>query len=135
MTDLLDLTGFRVEDVPDAVEFVAQLRDLAEQDRDAAYFWVIAAGPTDVRHENHVELEFGVSDQRGVGALTFGQHDGQYVPAHGTNDKEADYQLAGLHPSYLPAKAEVPLDDMLAALDQFIRTHQRPTCVEWIPAD
>ncbi|MBK1784454.1 Imm1 family immunity protein [Prauserella cavernicola] len=135
MTDLLDLTGFRVEDVPDATQFVAHVREFAAQDRDAAHFWVIAAGPTDVRHDDHVELEFGVSNEPGIGALTFGQRDDQYVPAIGTNDEEVSYQLAGLHPSYLPAKAEVPLDDMLAALAQFIRTHQRPTSIEWVPAD
>ncbi|MCP2254321.1 Immunity protein Imm1 [Prauserella aidingensis] len=135
MNNLLDLTGFRVDDVPDVSRFIDRVREFAAGDLEAAHFWVVAAGPTDVRHEDHVELEFGVSTAPGVAALTFGQRDGQYVPAGGTNEDEVDYQLAGLHPSYLPPGAEVPLPDMLTALEEFLRTHQRPTSITWVPAD
>lgn len=135
MTDLLELTGFHVDDVPDVDAFIARVREFVAQGVEVGHFWVIAAGPKDVRATDHVELEFGISDKPDVGALTFGQRDEQYVPAHGMNEDEVEYLLGGLHPSYLPPQAEAPLEDVLTALEQFLRTHQRPANIEWAHAD
>ncbi|OLT45211.1 hypothetical protein BJF85_02155 [Saccharomonospora sp. CUA-673] len=132
MTDLLELTGFHVDDVPDVDAFVARVREFAAQGLEVGHFWVIAAGPKDVRAADHVELEFGISDKPGVGVLAFGQGDEHYVPAHGTNEDEVEYMLGGLHPSYLPAKAEVPLEDVYAGLDQFLHTQRCPVVLDWI---
>ncbi|WP_407676091.1 Imm1 family immunity protein [Prauserella sediminis] len=75
-----------------------------------------------------------MSAEPGKGALAFGAGDSIYVPAHGTNAEDVDYQLGGAHPGGFPPKAEIPLDDMLAVLEQFLRTNQRPTGVEWVAA-
>lgn len=135
MTDLLDLIGFHVDDVPNVDEFLAGVRDFAGRGVNVPHFWVVAAGPKDIRHSDHVELEFGVSATPGVGALAFGHGDGHYVPAHGTNDEDVEYWQAGLHPSYLPPGAEVPLEDVLAGVGEFIRTGRRPTGIQWADAD
>lgn len=92
----------------------------------------VAAGPSDPTHEDHIELEFGISTEPGKGALAFEADDSIYVPAHGANDEDVDYQLGGSHPGVFAPKAEVPLDDMLVALEQFLRTKQRPADIEWI---
>jgi hypothetical protein len=132
VTDLLDRIGFHVDDVPDATRLVNQVREFAAQGVQVPHMWAVTSGPTDPTHEDHIELEFGISTEAGKGALAFGIADTVYVPAHGTNEGDVDYQLGGAHPGGFPPKAEVPLSDVLTALEQFIRTHQRPTSIEWV---
>ncbi|GAA1253246.1 hypothetical protein GCM10009676_45410 [Prauserella halophila] len=135
MTDLLDRIGFHVDDVTDVITFLGQVRDLATRGVEVPHMWAVAAGPVDPTHEDHIELEFGISTEADKGALAFGAGDTIYVPAHGTNDEDIDYQLGGAHPAGFPPKAEVPIDKVIAALEQYVRTRQRPTVIDWALAD
>lgn len=135
MTDLLDRIGFHVDDITDVPTFIDQVRDFAARGLELPHMWAVAAGPADPTNEAHIELEFGISIEPGTGALAFGAGDHIYVPAHGTNTEDVDYHLGGAHPGGFPPKAEVPLKDMLTALEQFLRTHRRPTSIEWTLTD
>jgi len=135
VTSLLDRIGFHVDDITDVTAFIDEVRAFAARGVQVPHMWAVAAGPEDPTHDDHIELEFGISTQPGTGALTFGTGDTIYVPTHGTNDDDVDYQLGGAHPGGFPPKAEVPLDDMLSALEEFIKDKRRPTNVTWAPLE
>lgn len=135
MTDLLDRIGFHVDDVTDVSAFIDEVRDFVARGVEVPHMWAVAAGPGDPTHDEHIELEFGISTEPGKGALTFGAGNSIYVPAHGSNDDDVDYQLGGAHPGGFPPNAEVPLDDVLGALEEFIAAKRRPTNITWAPID
>ncbi|MGI8312618.1 Imm1 family immunity protein [Saccharopolyspora hattusasensis] len=54
--------------------------------------------------------------------------------ANGTNTEPVDYWLGGLHHTPMDAHTEVPIELVLRAIAEYVRTGERPTCVEWIPA-
>ena len=45
------------------------------------------------------------------------------------------YYLAGLHDTHLPPHAEVPIEIAYQALAEYLTTRERPTCVDWQPAE
>ncbi len=57
----------------------------------------------------------------------------RFVPANGVNAEWVTYYTAHLHDNSMPPRAELPLADVLAAAEEYVRTSRRPTCVEWIP--
>ncbi len=67
-----------------------------------------------------------------VGALEW-IDDERFVPANGVNPEWATYYTVHLHDNSMPPHAELPLADVLAAAEEYVRTGRRPTCVEWIP--
>ena len=73
------------------------------------------------------ELQVAVDTDRGVGALRFGA-DGTWftegtVPPAGVATAGALYDY--------PENPEVPLNDVRAALAEFLETHELPTVVSW----
>lgn len=67
-----------------------------------------------------------------VGALTWYAKPGRFVPTNGMNNEYVDYWTWCGHESPMWPRAEVPVEQAYAALEELIRTHQRPTCVEWV---
>lgn len=59
--------------------------------------------------------------------------DERFVPANGVNSEWATYYTVHLHDNSMPPRAELPLATVFAAAEEYVRTGQRPTCVEWIP--
>lgn len=59
--------------------------------------------------------------------------DERFVPANGLNPEWVTYYTVHLHDNSMPPRAELPLADVLAAAEEYVRTRRRPTCVEWIP--
>ncbi|HEX4220787.1 MAG TPA: Imm1 family immunity protein [Pseudonocardiaceae bacterium] len=66
-----------------------------------------------------------------VGALVWYAKPGMFVPVNGTNRDYADYWTWFGHEAPMRPGSEVPIDQVYAALDELIRTQQRPTCVQW----
>lgn len=56
------------------------------------------------------------------------------VPVGGLNSEWATYYTVHLHDNSMPPHAELPLAAVLAAAEEYIRTGQRPTCINWMPA-
>ncbi len=59
--------------------------------------------------------------------------DERFVPSNGVNPEWVTYYTVHLHDNSMPPRAELPLADVLAAAEEYVRTRRRPTCVEWIP--
>ena len=57
--------------------------------------------------------------------------DERLVPANDMNAERATYYTVHLHDNSMPLRAELPLATVLAAAEEYVRTGQRPTCVEW----
>jgi len=73
------------------------------------------------------ELQVAVDTGRGVGALRFGA-DGTWF-TEGTAPPEGIATAGALYD--YPEDSEVPLDDVRAALAEFLETHELPTVVAW----
>lgn len=73
------------------------------------------------------ELQVAVDTGRAVGALRFGA-DGTWFTKGAAPPKGA--VTAGAAYDY-PEDSEVPLDDVRAALAEFLETHELPTVVAW----
>jgi hypothetical protein len=83
--------------------------------------------------ESDVEAPCLVVGVRGeVGALEW-IDDERFVPANGLNPQWSAYYTVHLHDNSMPPSAELPLATVLAAAEEYVRTGQRPTCVEWMP--
>ncbi|MGQ0716090.1 MAG: Imm1 family immunity protein [Pseudonocardiales bacterium] len=82
--------------------------------------------------ELDVEVPCLVVGVRGeLGALEW-IDDERFVPANGVNPELVTYYTAHLHDNSMPPRAELPLADVFAAAEEYVRTSRRPTCVEWI---
>ncbi len=83
--------------------------------------------------EPDIEAPYLVVGVRGeVGALEW-IDDERFVPANGMNNEWGTYYTVHLHDNSMPPHAELPLATVLAAAEEYVRTGQRPTCVEWTP--
>ena len=124
--DQLDVSGYH-EPAP----LLALLRD-ANQHRaernigGCAWLFQLGGGPDDPC------LALGVRGE--VGALVWYARPGRFVPVNGLNENYVDYWTWFGHESPMRPHAELPIDQVYAALEELIRTHQRPTCVAWVAA-
>lgn len=83
--------------------------------------------------ESDVEAPFLVVGVRGeVGALEWIDNE-RFVPANGVNPEWTTYYTVYLHDNSMPPHAELPLAEVLAAAEEYVRTGRRPTCVDWTP--
>jgi len=90
--------------------------------------WLLKAGGED-------ELPTLAVGLRGeVGALEWvDATGGRSVPLDGLNTDWVDYFLWGGIDQGMPAHTELPVQRVLQAVSEFIRTHRQPTCVNWMP--
>ncbi len=108
---------------------MSTLRDVHAKGVEIPSMWNLAAGPTDPKSPDQVALNFGLNNN--TGALEWNEGDASLVPCTGTNIEWTTYYLAGMHDTPVPPHAEVPTDIVFAALQEFLRTGERPTCLEW----
>lgn len=66
-----------------------------------------------------------------VGALMWFTATHEFVPATGSNVDTTDYFVADGHHFGMPPGAELPIEQVRAALREYVRTGERPACVEW----
>lgn len=124
--DHLDITPYR-----DPAPVLASLRDANQDrvDRDAGgCVWLFQLGDG----AGDPCLALGVRGD--VGALVWYARPGRFVPANGMNGEYVDYWTWFGDESPMRPGAEVPIDQVYAAMDELIRTHRRPTCVAWTAA-
>lgn len=121
---VLSREGFDVAELSGDFDLVAELRRVNEQHgRQGAPCWFL------YHREEFPGLTVGVHGDRG--ALYWDDLDTPATPVHGTNAEHVDYFTGGVHHYTFPPSAELPLEHVLAAVTEFVRTGQRPTCVEW----
>lgn len=130
--DVLDSNEIDVHTLSSDVDLVAALREASTHpQRGQACSWELSNLRDDLPWYQQPSLIVGLRD--GHGALTWND-DPPMVPANGTNAEPVDYWIAGLHHTPMSARAELPLEQALDAVAEFMRTGQRPTCLEWVEA-
>lgn len=72
-----------------------------------------------------------VGMRRDRGALLWCEQDDKFVPVTGTNSGHADYFTWDSHHFCFSPGGEEPIDVVHEAVREYVRTTQRPTCVEW----
>ena len=125
MEELLEDGGTQVSDLeetPDEV-IAALQRAAVEQPRQLWRFYA------DISDRSAPTLTIGLRDDRG--ALSF--YDGRisYRPAVGLNAEPEDYWWAG-HYSPAAEYSEIPVDDALLAVREFLNRCIQPTSVDWV---
>ncbi|SFD93474.1 Immunity protein Imm1 [Actinopolyspora alba] len=123
-SELLTEGGIDVGELPADLDVVETLREANERQPQQAWSFFVniadAASP---------EFSIGLDGDRGV--VTWWDGQDSFRPAHGTNTEPVDYWRGGHH-SQLPEGHEISADDALTALQEFLRTHERPTNIEWV---
>lgn len=126
MTDTADVLNeitIDIDQVPEGTNLVALIGTAArDAEPDWGTSWVLTATG------GMPQLVVGVRGERG--ALAW-YEPAETVPAHGLNHEPADYSLADMHHTPMPPGSELPIAEVLTAVSEFIRTGQRPTCVQW----
>ncbi|HEX3783576.1 MAG TPA: Imm1 family immunity protein [Pseudonocardiaceae bacterium] len=113
-----------VSQYDDPADLVAQLREVNERP-DPGFVWFLTVGS----QEEDPTLVVGVRGE--VGALAWYDDDGCFVPVDGLNEDHAEYWLWAGHEAPMRPHSEVPVDRVYAAVEELVRTHQRPLRIEW----
>ncbi|MGX7825497.1 Imm1 family immunity protein [Actinokineospora sp. 24-640] len=129
MHEILENAFLHVDELPDDLDLVAEVKALNDQGVEIPWLWAIATGSTAPRSPDQKALGFGINNT--IGALDWAEGDTRLVPRDGTNTEWTVYHLAGMHDAPIPPHAEVPADTVYAVLAEFLRTRSRPTCIEW----
>ncbi|MDR7301004.1 Imm1 family immunity protein [Haloactinomyces albus] len=126
---LLHTNGIDLSRLPDSIDLAALIRQ-AQQDPQlgSTCSWVLSFSQEGVPWYMTPALLVGVRGD--VGAVAWSDEP-PMVPTNGTNPEPVDYWLGGLHHTPMEPHTEIPIEQALAAVDEFVRTGQRPTCVEW----
>jgi hypothetical protein len=88
---------------------------------------------------NH-QLRISVRPSAGLAALNYMDHDDPLMPiANSFNPKhplsDVDLIFNGTTGSVFPRTAVIPVADARNALNEWLETRKRPTCIEWRPYD
>ncbi|HEX3784003.1 MAG TPA: Imm1 family immunity protein [Pseudonocardiaceae bacterium] len=121
--DHMDITDYH-----DPAVLVALLREANERPADApegGFVWLFRLGT----NSGDPTLALGARGE--IGALAWYEDKDEFVPVNGLNEEDADcYWTWFGHEAPMPPRSEVPIEQVTAALDELIRTHRRPTCLE-----
>jgi hypothetical protein len=90
-------------------------------------------------YPNH-QLRLSVRPASDLAALNYMDHDDPTMPiANSYNPKrplpEVDLIFSGATGSVFPRSAAIPIADARDALNEWLSTRKRPTCIEWRPYD
>ena len=132
----LEVGSFHVDRLPTGQDLTAAVRTLnGSGERTIPWCWTVDSGPLDPLSEEGRTLTFGVNGT--MGGLSFATSEHVYVPVEGTNGDWAEYFTAGSHSTFLPPRAEVRVELVYAALEEFLDSAAMPTCVTWqeVPVD
>ncbi len=98
----------------------------SDQARNSGFYWIFTAAPGD---SNADSLMVGVRGK--IGVLEWFTPTRGYIPTNGVNTDHVDYYTFDAHVMVMEPGAEVPIEQVHAAVVEFVRTGQRPTCVQW----
>jgi Immunity protein Imm1 len=121
----LDITEFA-----DAEVLVASLREAnvyRSKNPDAGLVWIFMNG----EDPDAETLFVGVRDE--VGSLVWCHGQDGFLPENGLNADWAGYWTWFGHDTPMDPGSEVPIEQVYAALTEFVTTRQRPTCIAWRP--
>jgi hypothetical protein len=119
-------------DLPD------QVRSLVAHYPELPAAWAVGSGELDPKFGDELtNLQFGITASTETGVLSWIDEDArvQFRPASGTNTEEVEYRMPGMHIAWFGVGTVVPAELVYAAVAEYLRTRERPTCVEWVPID
>jgi hypothetical protein len=120
------------EDPDSGVDLAAAVRAVNEQTGVPAS-WMVSTGEST---EWGAVVDFQFAVDKSEGALLWHEDRGGHVPADGTGDEEREYWMPGnTNTLWLPPRSVVPVETVYAAVAEYQRTRQRPTCVTWVPVE
>jgi hypothetical protein len=120
------------EELDSTDDLAGLVREVNERTGVAAC-WTISTGELNSWDMLVPRLEFAVD--KSAGALVWFENPGTYLPVGGTGEEEVEYWMPGnMNTLWLPPHSVVPVDTVYAAVAEYQRTRERPTCVEWIVA-
>ncbi|QIZ33484.1 Imm1 family immunity protein [Saccharopolyspora sp. ASAGF58] len=132
-SDLLRSNDIDVRQLTPDVDLVDAIRQLSQDpELGCPWSWTLSSLRDDLPWYEQPALSVGVRDAE-TGALAW-QDQPPMVPANGTNTEPVDYWLGGLHHTPMDAHTELPMELVLRAVAEYVRTGERPACVEWIAA-
>lgn len=126
MTVSLEQVTISVAELTDDVDLVALLQQESESSADQHHCWTLLG--TQVSMVVGVAGELGVLAWYGPDAV-----DGMEVSSGGSNSEPIDYLLGGLYPQPFPSGCEIPVDQALNAVREFVVTGTKPRSVAWQP--
>ncbi|SDP87355.1 Immunity protein Imm1 [Actinopolyspora xinjiangensis] len=123
-SELLTEGGIDVGELPADLDVIDLLQEANERQPQQAWSFFV-----NISDGAATEFSVGLDGDRGV--VTWWDGQDSFRPAHGSNTEPVDYWRGGHH-SQLPAGYEISAEDTLAALREFLRTHECPTNIEWV---
>jgi hypothetical protein len=111
-----------------------QVRTVLDRHPELPSCWAIGNGRFDAKYGHPMSnLQFGITAAENTGVLSwYDDDDRRYRPAAGINAEEVEYRMAGVHTTYFEIGMVVPADVVYAAVEEYLRTHERPTCLDWV---
>ncbi|MFD9891381.1 Imm1 family immunity protein [Amycolatopsis sp. NPDC059027] len=133
-SDILERVTIETASLPEGMDLVEVIRAAAgRSDPEWGSSWVLVAGDATLPSSQRPQLVVGVRGT-GLGAISWHEPGGAgMIPSDGRNPDYVDYSLGDLHHTPMPPRAELPLDRVLTAVGEFVRTGRRPESVTWTP--
>jgi hypothetical protein len=100
--------------------------------------WAIGNGEFDPKYGIPLtNLQFGITAGTETGVLSWIDEAArtEFRPAGGTNTEEVEYRMPGMHIAWFDVGTVVPAGTVYAAVEEYLRTRERPTCVDWVQVD
>ena len=129
-TALPDADGHDVTALPSVGPLIERITTAEHDPAKFGVTWVLSAH--DAPKQSAGSLTIGIRGDRGM--LHWSGIDGSWLkPASGLNNAEVPYFTYLGHQDGAEPGMEVPLSTALEAVEEFHRTHCRPTNIEWVP--
>ncbi|SDL21558.1 Immunity protein Imm1 [Lentzea albidocapillata subsp. violacea] len=114
-------------EVSDIDELISDMSEFVRQaeTNSSGFVWFFQNSPD----EAVPSLVVGMRRDRG--ALMWCEQDEGFVPVAGANLDHADYFTWDSHHFCFPPGSEVQINLVHEAVQEYVRTGQRPACVEW----
>ncbi|MDQ3401778.1 MAG: Imm1 family immunity protein [Actinomycetota bacterium] len=130
---VLEMPFFAISQIGPDVDLVSEVRALNDSGITVPWVWSLYSVVKESAMHAVPTLTFGVYNE--VGTLKYIDGRENLVPAAGRNDTWSTGYLAGMYDTGIPPYAEVPVEMVYEVLDEFLRTRERPTCIEWKAAE
>jgi len=122
--DVLDVRLFAPGQLVDLIKSVN-----TEHEGPAGTVWFL-------RHGSNPDTPGLTAGVRGdVGALDWFGETATEVPVDGRNSDDVDYFTPSGHHNAMPPGSELPVERVLEAVAEFVRTGVRPASIDWRPED
>ncbi|PPK65965.1 immunity protein Imm1 of predicted polymorphic toxin system [Actinokineospora auranticolor] len=127
---LLEEEFIAIDEIAQGVDLVAAVRELNDSGVKKPWAWVLASNWEELGEgEIRSSMMFGVNNDRGI--LAWRQGWEASVPTIGVGTEWTTVYLGGMYDSSAQPGSDVPIEIVYQAVEEYLATRERPTCVEW----